>query len=115
MKVVSIKNNYEFRRLYAKGQRASCSRMVIYRRRNRLGRNRLGITVSTKLGKAVHRNKIRRRLKEIFRLNSDLLTIGWDIVVVAKQRSRYSSFDELQRDYIRCCQQIGLLAQGDSE
>lgn len=114
MKVVSIKNNYEFRRLYAKGERSGSPRMVIYRRRNRLGRNRLGITVSTKLGKAVHRNKIRRRLKEIFRLNGDRLARGWDIVVVAKQKSRYSSYSEMEADFLLCCKRIGLLAERDS-
>ncbi len=115
MKVISIKNNYEFRRLYAKGERIGSSRMVMYRRRNRLGINRLGITVSTKLGKAVHRNKIRRRLKEIFRLNGDKLLKGWDIVVVAKQKSRYSTYGELETDFLLCCKRIGLLAEGDDQ
>jgi len=115
LKIVSIKNNYEFRRLYAKGERIGSSRMVIYRRRNRLGRNRLGITVSTKLGKAVHRNKIRRRLREIFRINTDKLNSGWDIVVVAKQKSRYSTYSELEKDFLMCCQRIGLLTEGDNQ
>lgn len=115
MKVISIKNNYEFRRLYAKGERIVSPRMVIYRRRNRLGINRLGITVSTKLGKAIHRNKIRRRLKEIFRLNGDKLVTGWDIVVVAKQKSRYSTYSELEGDFLLCCKRIGLLAEGDDQ
>ena len=112
--VVTIKNNYEFRRIYAKGERAGSPRMVIYRRRNRLGINRLGITVSTKLGKAVCRNKIRRRLKEIFRLNSDKLESGWDIVVVAKQLSRESDYRELERDFLHTCRRLGLIpAEGN--
>lgn len=115
MKIVSIKNNYEFRRLYAKGERAGSPRMVIYRRRNRLGINRLGITVSSKLGKAVHRNKIRRRLKEIFRLNCDMLIQGWDIVVVAKIKSRYSSYSELEADFLQTCKRIGLLTEEDHQ
>ena len=114
MKLVTIKNNYEFRRIYAKGERAGSPRMVIYRRRNRLGINRLGITVSTKLGKAVCRNKIRRRLKEIFRLNNDKLESGWDIVVVAKQLSRESDYRELERDFLHACKRLGLIpAEGN--
>ena len=109
MKVETIKNNYEFRRLYSKGERAGSPRLVIYCRRNRLGVHRLGITVSTKLGKAVHRNKIRRRLKEIFRLNSHRLENGWDIVVVAKQMSRGSDYHELEADFLRTCGRLGLL------
>lgn len=73
----------------------------------------MGITVSTKLGKAVHRNKIRRRLKEIFRLNDARLVKGWDIVVVAKQKSRYSNYSELEADFLLCCKRIGLLAEGN--
>lgn len=47
-------------------------------------RNRLGLTVSTKVGCAVVRNRVRRRLREIYRLNEDMLTSGVDIVVVAR-------------------------------
>ena len=112
--VVTIKNNYEFRRLYAKGERAGSPRMVIYRRRNRLGIDRLGITVSTKLGKAVHRNKIRRRLKEIFRLNYHLLDQGWDIVVVAKQLARNSDYHELEADFLHTCKRLGLLVPAEN-
>lgn len=108
MKIVSIKKNYEFRRLYARGDRAGTPRMVIYCRHNRLGINRLGITVSTKLGKAIHRNLIRRRLREIFRLNSNRLAPGWDIVVVAKLKSRFSSYSELEGDFIRACDKLGI-------
>ena len=68
----SLKNNYEFRRLYSRGDSAAASRVVLYCRKNRGGSNRLGITVGTKIGKAVVRNKIRRRLREIYRTNEAL-------------------------------------------
>jgi len=111
MKVQTIKNNYEFRRLYAKGERAGGPRMVLYRRRNRLGVNRLGITVSTKLGKAVQRNRIRRRIKEIFRLNCSKLDQGWDIVVVARLKARYSTYWELNDDFLRACRNLNLIRE----
>ena len=113
MKVQTIKNNYEFRRLYAKGERAGGPRMVIYRRRNRLGVNRLGITVSTKLGKAVHRNKIRRRIKEIFRLNNHKLVQGWDIVVVARMKCRFSTYQEIEEEFLRSCQHLDLIPKNE--
>lgn len=65
----TVKKNYEFRRMYAKGKSGVSSCLVVYYRKNRLGHNRLGVTVSTKLGHAVVRNRVRRRIREIFRLS----------------------------------------------
>ena len=61
----TVKKNYEFRRMYAKGKSGVSSCLVVYYRKNRLGHNRLGVTVSTKLGHAVVRNRVRRRLREL--------------------------------------------------
>lgn len=105
----SIKNNYEFRRLYAKGMSAATSRVVVYLRKNRTGCNRLGITVGTKLGKAVVRNRIRRRLREIYRTNEHRLARGYDIVIVARGRSRDSEYREIEADFIRLAGKMGLL------
>ena len=65
---VTLKENYEFRRTYQKGVSAVSPVMVLYCRKNRLGRNRLGLVSSTKLGHAVVRNRCRRRLREVYRL-----------------------------------------------
>ncbi|MGE4484375.1 MAG: ribonuclease P protein component [Oscillospiraceae bacterium] len=108
---VPIKNNYEFRRLYAKGKSAGTSRIVIYCRRNNSSGNRLGITVSTKIGKAVHRNRIRRRLREIYRLNEPKIKEGFDLVVVARTRSRYSEYRELEEDFLELTGKLGIMRQ----
>ena len=85
-RAVTLKENYEFRRIYAKGRSGVSPYLVVYVRPNRRGRNRLGVTVSTKLGHAVVRNRVRRRLREIFRLNQSGLALpilkqfmAWDI------------------------------------
>ena len=107
----SIKNNYEFRRLYAKGRSAATSRLVLYCRRNRTGHeNHLGITVGTKIGKAVVRNRIRRRLREIYRTNEKRFAPGYDIVIVARGKSRISEYRELEDDLVRLAGKLGLLA-----
>lgn len=106
---VSLKNNYEFRRLYAKGKTAGTSRLVIYCRKNNSSGNRLGITVSTKIGKAIHRNRIRRRLREIYRLNEPKIKAGFDLVIVARTRSRYSEFRELEADFLELTRKLELL------
>ena len=66
---VTVKENYEFRRIYRKGKSAVSPQLVIYCQRNRRGHSRLGVSVSTKLGCAVVRNRVRRRIREIYRLN----------------------------------------------
>lgn len=92
----SLKKNYEFKRLYNKGKNAASQYAVVYCRKNGRAENRLGITVSTKIGKAVQRNRIRRRLKEIYRLNEKNLAVGYDIVMVARMKAKFSSYHELE-------------------
>ena len=70
--------------------------------------NRLGLTVSTKIGKAVQRNRIRRRLKEIYRLNEDKFLTGYDIVIVARSKSRMALYSELEADILSLSRRLGL-------
>ena len=106
----SLTNNYEFRRLYAKGRSAVTPTLVLYTRRGRGGGNRVGFTVTTKLGKAVVRNRIRRRLREIYRLNEHRLRRGADLVIVARARSLEASYAVLEQDFLAGCARLGLLA-----
>ena len=105
---VSLKKNYEFRRLYSKGKSAVSPYGVVYWRKNNSGRNRLGVTVSTKLGKAVVRNRIRRRYREIYRLNEDRLVTGCDIVIVARGKSRDAEFARMEKDFLKLCGKLGI-------
>ena len=107
---VSLKENRVFRRLYAKGRSAVGPAMVLYCRKNGGEENRLGITVGTKLGHAVVRNRVRRRLREIYRLNEDKLCPGYDIVVVARVRAVRSRFDQLERQFLSLASKLGLLS-----
>ena len=93
---VSLKQNHLFRRLYARGKSSACPELVVYCRRNGLGKNRIGYTVSAKLGNAVTRNRVRRRLREAYRLSETRFAPGWDIVVVARSRAVHASFSALE-------------------
>lgn len=106
---VTLKENYEFRRMYQKGASAVAGSMVVYCRRNRLGHNRLGVTVSAKLGHAVVRNRARRRLREVFRLNQGHLRQGWDMILVARGRTLTASWKELNDTFLRLCRKLDLL------
>ena len=109
----SLKLNHIFRRLYKTAAQAN-SYLVLYCRPNHTGKNRVGITVSKKLGNAVIRNRVRRRLREVYRLNEDKFAPGYDIVVVARSRCIKASFQALSDAYISLAQNAGILAGENS-
>ena len=107
----SLKLNHLFRRLYQKGRSAANSYLVVYCRKNNLRENRIGLTVSAKLGHAVVRNRIRRRLREIYRLHEAQFLPGWDIVVVARSRAVDPPYQKLERAYLSLADKLGLLRE----
>ena len=107
----TIKENRAFKRMYAKAKSAVTPCMVVYCRRNRLGRNRLGVTVSTKLGGAVVRNRARRRLREVFRLAQPGMKQGWDMILVARARAVDGPWKKLTAAFDRACRELGVLEE----
>ena len=104
----SLKLNHIFQRLYhTKG--VADGYLVLYARRNRTDGNRGGITVSKKLGKAHIRNRVRRRLREVYRLNEELFQSGWDIVVVARSKAVDAEFARLTKSYLTLAKKAGIL------
>ena len=104
-----LKKNHEFKRLYSKGKSAASHCVVVYCRRNGKTENRLGVSVSTKLGGAVQRNRIRRRLKEIYRINEGMFLAGYDIVIVARMRSRYARFREIENSVLSLMKKLNIV------
>lgn len=109
----SLKLNHIFRRLYHTAGYAD-SFLVLYARKNRTQANRVGITVSKKLGHAVVRNRTRRRLREVYRLNESRFVPGWDVVVVARSRAVDASFDQLTGSYLSLAARAGILVPEDT-
>ena len=104
----ALKLNHIFRRLYATSGHAN-SYLVLYAKPNRTATNRVGITAGKKLGHAVVRNRIRRRLREVYRLNESRFAPGWDIVVVARSRCIRANFSDLTRAYLSLAEKAGIL------
>ena len=104
----ALKLNHIFRRLYAT-QRYANGMLVLYARPNRTGKNRVGITTGKKLGHAVVRNRARRRLREVYRLNEHLFKSGYDIVVVARHRCSCGDFQKLTQAYLSLAEKAGIL------
>ena len=110
----TLKKNYEFKRLYNKGKTAVTPYMVVYALKNHKGIRRVGYTVSTKLGKAVVRNRIRRRLREIDRLNADKLKTNVDIVIVARSRCIEAEYSKMENAFLHACAELDIL-RGDEQ
>lgn len=105
---VTIKENYVFRRLYRKGQSSVQPCMVVYCQKNRQGKTRLGVTVSTKLGKAVVRNRVRRQLREMYRLHLPEMKKGYDVILVGRVKAVYTPYAKMEGQYLRALEALGL-------
>lgn len=106
---VSIKLNRDFKRLYYKGGCVGSDILVIYYKKNSLKYSRLGITVGKKVGGAVVRNRVKRLIRESYRLMEDNLSIGYDIVIVARSNSAGKSYAVISAAMRRLFKKSGLL------
>ena len=106
----ALKLNHIFRRLYSTQGYAN-GMLVLYARPNRLGVNRVGITTGKKLGHAVVRNRARRRLREVYRLNEAKFKPGYDIVVVARYKCVTADFQKLTNAYLSLAAKAGILQE----
>ena len=111
---VSLKLNHVFQRLYRKGSRSAMPTLALYSRPNGRKENRLGLTTGAKLGHAVVRNKIRRRLREIYRLHEAEFRPGWDIVLVARSRAVDAPYQALEQAYLSLAGRLGLLQEKEA-
>lgn len=105
----SLKENFEFRRLYSRGVSAVGKSLVLYARRRRRETNRLGLTVSAKLGCAVRRNRVRRKLREAYRLNEGKFLRGLDMVIVVRGRGMDAPYRELESELLALAGKLELL------
>ena len=106
----ALKLNHIFRRLYSSSGHAN-GHLVLYARRNRTATNRVGVTVGKKLGHAVVRTRVRRRLREVYRLNEDRFAPGWYSVVVARSRCIDADFKKLTHAYLSLAKKAGILKE----
>jgi ribonuclease P protein component len=91
----------EFRRVYEAGRRRRAPLCTVFYRANGLPYSRLGITVPRALGKSVLRNRVKRRLREVFRVNRMTLPPGWDIVLNPSERVAAVPFPRLEEEMLR--------------
>lgn len=109
MQTRSLRMNYEFARVYNKG-RFVTSRTVVMHYLPRPKRDkRIGITVSRKIGGSVRRNRMKRLLREAWRLDEHMIKPGFDIVLVGRSSDPLPNFHQISHDLLKLLKKAGLL------
>ena len=92
----SLKRNFDFQNVYRNGKSYANKYLVMYVMENNSERNRLGISVSKKVGNSIIRHRITRLIRESYRLQENIFNSGLDIVVVARANAASASFREIE-------------------
>lgn len=101
-----LKKNIDFQRVYAKKRVNGNRHLTVFYKKNNLPNKRVGFTITKKVGNAVTRNKIKRRLREIYRANFDVLKDGYDYVFVVKKSVPSISYKELESSFVHLAKKI---------
>jgi len=96
----------QFRRVYARGRRIPGSSFTLFALPNQLDPPRLGLTVTRKAGSAVRRNRIKRRMRELFRTSRRERLAGLDLVINAYAGTIESDYHELERELRRALDRV---------
>ncbi len=96
-----LRKRGEFLGVYERGDKIQSTYFVLYMLENGLPHHRLGITVSRKIGRAVVRNHIKRRLREIFRTNKQAIFPHCDLVVNAKRAAARAHNQQIREDILK--------------
>lgn len=92
----SLKKNRDFQKVYRNGKSKANKYLVMYVLENGLDSNRLGISVSKKVGNSVVRHHLTRLIRESYRLNSHMFNSGLDIVVIARNTAKDRNYKEIE-------------------
>ncbi len=93
----SLKKNSEFQIVYRQGKSFANKYLVMYIRGNESEKNRVGISVSKKVGNSVVRHRITRLIRESYRLNEETFAAGYDIAVIARVAAKGKGYEDMER------------------
>ena len=92
----SLKKNRDFQKVYRRGKSYANKYLVMYIRRNDIEKNRIGISVSKKVGNSVVRHRVTRLIRESYRLQESKMQCGLDIVVIARAAAKDKSYRDIE-------------------
>jgi len=106
-KILRLRKKRDFKRIYNKGKSLATYNLVLFYYPNNCNKNRVGFSVSKKIGNAVVRNKVKRRLREIIRLKKDLKK-GFDIIIIARKPVVKLDYSGMERDLDKLFNKSGI-------
>ena len=92
----SLKKNHQFQFVFRNGKSYANKYLVMYVKENGLDKNRIGISVSKKVGNSVVRHRVTRLLRESYRLHESIFNSGLDIVIVARPGAATVGYNEVE-------------------
>lgn len=92
----SLKKNADFNLVYQSGRSLANKYLVMYVRENGVNKNKLGISVSKKVGNSIVRHRLTRLVRESYRLQEDHFRCGLDIVVIARNSAKGKGYREIE-------------------
>ena len=96
----SLKKNRDFQKVYGYGKSYANRFFVMYVMQNGTEHNRLGISVSKKVGNSVERHHLTRLVREVYRLHEDTFNSGLDVVVIARVAAKHVTFYEVENSLL---------------
>lgn len=93
----SLKKNRDFQNVYQNGKSYANRYLVMYVLKNHTDQNRIGISVSKKVGNSVIRHRVTRLIRESYRLHEDMFNSSLDIVVIARVNARNASYWDIEK------------------
>jgi ribonuclease P protein component len=111
----SLKKNKDFQLVYKNGTSQANRYLVMYVWKNSYKENRLGISVSKKVGNSVVRHRVTRLIRESYRLNETVFENGFDIVVIARPTAKGRSYQEIESALLHLGKRLQIMEKNDGE
>lgn len=92
----SLKKNKDFQTVYRQGKSYANKYLVLYIMENQTEKNRIGISVSKKVGNSVVRHHLTRLIRESYRLQEECFQRGYDLVVIVRQSAKDVTYKEME-------------------
>lgn len=92
----SLKKNHQFQFVYQNGKSYANKYLIMYVKENSMNGNRIGISVSKKVGNSVVRHRVKRLIRESYRLHESIFNSGLDIVIIARQSAASAVYKDIE-------------------
>ena len=109
----SLKKNADFQNVYKCGKSFANKYLVMYVKENDLSTNRIGISVSKKVGNSVVRHRVKRLILESYRLHEDMFNSGLDMVIIARTTAKDKSYTDIKSAVMHLGKLHGILVKDD--